>query len=396
MNLPRPSPEQPLRALAALFLRVGSTAFGGPAAHMAIMEDEVVRQRGWLSREAFLDLVGASQLIPGPNSTELALHVGYARAGWRGLLVAGTCFIAPAMAIVWLIAWGYVTYGTLPEMAGLLAGVKPVVLAVVTQALWGFARTALSSAMTLAVAVVAGVALLLGVHEFIVLAAAAAVTLLDARVTRGGNPWERPPMALAPPVAPPVAPPFTPPLAITVASSPAALAVSLGKLFLVFLKAGGLLFGSGYVLIAFLRTDLVVRLGWLTESQLLDAIAVGQFTPGPVFTTATFVGYLLAGNSGALVATLGIFLPAFVFVALTAPVLARLRHDPVLRAALSGLNAASLALMAVVCVPLAAQAFARPMLAVPLFLASFVALVHWRANSAWLVIAGASIGLLAD
>ncbi len=374
----------PLPTLAALFLRLGATAFGGPAAHVAMMEDEVVRRRAWMSREEFLDLVGASQLIPGPNSTELAIHVGYARAGWPGLLVAGLCFIVPATAIVWLIAWSYVTYGTLPQVSGLLAGVKPVVLAVVAQALWGFARTALSSAMTLAVAVVAGVALVLGVHEFIVLAAAAAITMLDARVTRGGNLWER--------SAPVFAPTF---LFGAAAAIPALVAVSLGKLFLVFLKAGGLLFGSGYVLLAFLRTDLVVRLGWLTESQLLDAIAVGQFTPGPVFTTATFVGYVLAGNAGALVATVGIFLPAFVFVALTAPLLARLRHDPTLRAALSGLNAASLALMAVVCVPLATEAFARPVIAVPLFLAALVALVHWRVNPVWLVLGGAIMGWIA-
>lgn len=394
----------PLRTLAALFLRLGATAFGGPAAHVAMMEDEVVRRRAWMSRQEFLDLVGASQLIPGPNSTELAIHIGYARAGWRGLLVAGTCFIVPATAIVWLIAWSYVTYGALPQVRGILSGVAPVVLAVVAQALWGFARIALSSAMTLAVFVVAGVALVLGVHEFVVLIAAAAIAVLDARVTRGGNLWEREMMSRAAPLV------FHAKVAHVGAEStaavsatafalataiPVALTVSLAKLFLVFVKAGALLFGSGYVLLAFLRTDLVVRLGWLTESQLLDAIAVGQFTPGPVFTTATFVGYLLAGNVGALVATVGIFLPAFVFVALTAPLLARLRHDPTLRAALTGLNAASLALMAVVCVPLAAQAFARPALAVPLFLVAFVALVHWRVNSVWLVLGGAIMGWVA-
>jgi chromate transporter len=391
----------PLGAIAALFLRLGATAFGGPAAHIALMEDEVVRRRQWLTRAEFLDLVGASQLIPGPNSTELAIHVGYARAGWPGLLVAGACFILPAMAIVWLVAWGYVAYGTLPQVGGLLAGVKPVVLAVVAQALWGFSRTALSSAMTLAVAVTAGVALVLGVHEFVVLVAAAAITVLDARLTRGGNLWERPTRMIAPPLVVEVSSAGVAPgakgLAVSAfaAAIPVAAAFSLGKLFLVFLKAGALLFGSGYVLLAFLRTDLVVRLGWLTESQLLDAIAVGQFTPGPVFTTATFVGYVLGGNAGALLATVGIFLPAFAFVALTAPVLARLRTDATLRAALDGLNAASLALMAVVCVPLAAQAFARPLLAVPLFLAAFVALVHWRVNSAWLVLGGAVVGLLA-
>ena len=395
-----------LPELAALFLRLGATSFGGPAAHVAMMEDEVVRRRAWMSREEFLELVGASQLIPGPNSTELAIHVGYRRAGMPGLLVAGLCFIVPAVAIVWLVAWSYVTFGALPQVGSLLAGVKPVVLAVVVQALWGFARTALDSAITLAVAVTAGIAVALGAHELLVLLAAALLAVIDARVTRGGNLWERASRSVAPPVlvaqsggtGGAIAGATTG--ATAAASAGAAVgtaaiaAVSLGKLFLVFLKAGALLFGSGYVLLAFLRTDLVVRLGWLTESQLLDAIAVGQFTPGPVFTTATFVGYLVAGNAGAALATLGIFLPAFVFVALTAPVLARLRTNATLRAALSGLNAASLALMTVVCVPLAREAFARPLLAAAIFAVAFVALVRWRVNSAWLVLGGAIIGLV--
>ncbi len=391
-----------LPELAALFLRLGATSFGGPAAHVAMMEDEVVRRRAWMSREEFLELVGASQLIPGPNSTELAIHVGHRRAGMPGLLVAGLCFIVPAVAIVWLVAWSYVTFGALPQVGSLLAGVKPVVLAVVVQALWGFARTALDSAITLAVAVTAGIAVALGAHELLVLLAAALLAVLDARVTRGGNLWERASRSVAPPVlvaqsgatAGATTTSTTAATAAASAGTAAIAAVSLGKLFLVFLKAGALLFGSGYVLLAFLRTDLVVRLGWLTESQLLDAIAVGQFTPGPVFTTATFVGYLVAGNAGAALATLGIFLPAFVFVALTAPVLARLRTNATLRAALSGLNAASLALMTVVCVPLAREAFARPLLAAAIFAVAFVALVRWRVNSAWLVLGGAIIGLV--
>ncbi len=409
--------RSPLRELAGLFLRLGATSFGGPAAHVAMMEDEVVRRRQWLSREEFLDLVGASQLIPGPNSTELAIHIGYRRGGWPGLLIAGAAFILPAMAIVWAIAWAYVAYGALPAAGALLAGVKPVVLAVVAQALWGLGATALRSAVTLAVASAALLATLLGVHELLVLGIAALVTAIDARVTRGGNPWERR-GALAPILATTDAMDAARPALRLAAQAAerarellgdgreravaggAALAgalglggVTLGKLFLVFLKAGGLLFGSGYVLLAFLRTDLVVRLGWLTEGQLLDAIAVGQFTPGPVFTTATFVGYVLAGHGGALLATLGIFLPAFVFVALTAPVLARLRTHAGLRAALDGLNAASLALMAAVTLPLAGDALARPRLGVPLFAASLLLLVRWRVNSAWLVLGGAAAGL---
>lgn len=380
-----------LRTLALLFLRLGATAFGGPAAHVAMMEDEVVRRRGWMTREAFLDLVGATQLIPGPNSTELAIHVGHQRAGWRGLLVAGLCFILPAMAIVWLVAWGYVRFGTLPAVAGVLAGVKPVVFAVVVQALWGFARTALKGAVTLALFGTAFAAALLGVHELLVLLVAGLVAWLDARVTRGGTPWA-PAVAAALPQGG-AEPTAAPGAALLAAGSAGAAAgtVALWPLLLVFLKAGTFLFGSGYVLLAFLRTDLVTRLGWLTEPQLLDAIAVGQFTPGPVFTTATFIGYVLAGNAGALLATVGIFLPAFVFVALSAPYVPRLRRSPMLAGALDGVNAASLALMAAVCVPLGRDAVAG-LVPVGLFAGALLLLVHWRVNSAWLVLAGGLVG----
>lgn len=376
-----------LRDLALLFLRLGTTAFGGPAAHVAMMEDEVVRRRRWMTREAFLDLVGATHLIPGPNSTELAIHVGHARAGWRGLIVAGVCFIVPAMAMVWAIAWGYVTYGTLPAVAGVLAGVKPVVFAVVVQALWGFARTALKGAVTLALAGTAFAAVLLGVHELLVLLLAGLIAYVDGRVTAGGVP-------AAGLVA--AAPPTTGGAfgaAAGAAAGGVAGAAALGPLFLVFLKAGTFLFGSGYVLLAFLRTDLVARLGWLTEPQLLDAIAVGQFTPGPVFTTATFIGFVLAGNVGALLATLGIFLPAFVFVALTAPYVARLRRSPALAGALDGVNAASVALMAAVCVPLGRDAVAGPV-PVALFAGALLLLTRWRVNSAWLVLGGGLAGAL--
>jgi len=391
-----------LGPLAALFLRLGATSFGGPAAHVAMMEEEVVRRRGWMTRERFLDLVGASQLIPGPNSTELAIHIGYARAGWAGLLIAGSCFIAPALLIVWAVAWAYVQYGTLPAMEGVLAGIKPVVLAVVAQALWSLGRSALVSAMSLAIGVVALVAVLMGVHEIAVLAGAAALAGLDWRLTRGGNPWERGATLVAPVGAADALREAATAAGTTgaVAAGAAvsmltASAFSLGKLFLSFLKAGSLLFGSGYVLLAFLRADFVTRTGWLTESQLLDAVAVGQFTPGPLFTTATFVGYVLGGNAGALLATIGIFLPAFAFVALTAPMLHRLRDVPAVRAVLGGLNAASLALVVAVAIPLARDAFVRPSVSVPLFLVAFVALHHWRVNSAWLVLGGAMVGLLA-
>lgn len=388
----------PLRDLAALFLRLGATAFGGPAAHVAMMEDEVVRRRGWMSRESFLDLFGAAQLIPGPNSTELAIHIGYARAGWPGLVVAGVCFIAPAMAIVWALAWAYVRFGTLPAAAGLLAGIKPVVLAIIVQALWSLGRTALVSAMTLSIGLLALLGVALGIHEFAVLAAAAGLAGLDWRLTRGGNLWEREASLVVPVPWASVFRPGARPVVSTVAAmlggggAAAVVPVSLAKLFLAVTKAGALLFGSGYVLIAFLRTDFVTRTGWLTESQLLDAVAIGQFTPGPLFTTATFVGYLVAGHAGALVATAGIFLPAFLFVALSAPWLHRMKDAPAARAVLGGLNVASLALMLAATLPLARDAFARPLLAAPLFVVALGLSLRYRVSSAWLVLGGALIG----
>jgi chromate transporter len=381
-----------LRTLGLLFLRLGTTAFGGPTAHIAMMEDEVVRRRQWMSRGDFLDLVGATQIIPGPNSTELAIHIGHARAGWPGLLVAGVCFIVPAMLIVWGVAWGYVTYGTLPAVEGMLAGVKPVVFAVVAQALWGLGRTALKGAITLAIGVTAFAAVLMGVHELLVLGVAALIGVVDQRVTAGGVPhgallpWTGVPAAMQEPARDS--------LAVLVGAGAATASAALGTLFFVFLKAGALLFGSGYVLLAFLRTDLVTRLGWLTEAQLLDAVAVGQITPGPVFTTATFIGYVLSGHVGALLATLGIFLPAFIFVALTAPYIRRLRTSPAVGAGLNGVNAASLALMAAVCIPLGRDALAGPVPTI-LFATALLLLLKWRVNATWLVLGGGVIGWLA-
>lgn len=373
-------PSSPLRELAALGLRLGATAFGGPAAHIAMMEDEVVRRRRWITHERFLDLVSASGMIPGPNSTELAMHLGYLRAGWRGLVVAGLSFILPAMLITWVLAWGYVRAGALPAVGGILAGIKPVVFAVVLHALWGLGATAVRSAMTFAVAAAALLATWLGVHELVILAGAATVTWTDRRVIAGGDPFEHLSGAMVP---------------FALGSNAEALP-TLGGILAVFAKAGAFLFGSGYVLLAFLRTDLVERLGWLTESQLLDAIAAGQMTPGPVFTTATFIGYLLAGHAGAVVATVGIFLPAFIFVAVTAPVLERYVAHPDVRAALRGLNAASLALMIAVSLPLGRQALERPMVGVPISALTLLAIVRWRVNTGWLVLGGGAIGWLAS
>ncbi|HEX3235490.1 MAG TPA: chromate efflux transporter [Gemmatimonadales bacterium] len=372
-----PSQERTsLTTLAGLFLKLGTVAFGGPAAHIAMMEEEVVRRRRWLTRDAFLDYLGATNLIPGPNSTELAIHIGHARAGWPGLLVAGTCFILPAALIVTAIAWAYVRLGTLPAAAGVLYGVKPVVIAVIVQALWGLGRTALKTRALVMLGAVATVAAALGVHELVILALAGAVMAGGARLR------DRPAMSSTAA--------FT--MTGIASGSAGATPFALWPLFAVFLKIGAVLFGSGYVLLAFLRADLVQRLGWLTERQLLDAVAVGQITPGPVFSTATFIGFVLGGTPGAAVATVGIFLPAFVFVALSGPLVPRLRRSSTAGAVLDGVNVASLALMAVVTWELARAALVDP-LTIAIALVSWVLLTRYRVNSAWLVLGGGLAGV---
>lgn len=380
-----PSKPEPasLGEVALLFLRLGTTAFGGPAAHIAMMEDEAVRRRRWLTRDEFLDLLGAANLIPGPNSTELALHIGRRQAGWPGLIAAGVCFILPAFLMVMIFAWVYVRFGTLPQAAGILYGVKPVIVAIVAQALWGLGRAALKTKFLVFVALAAVVLTVLGVNELAVLFGAGAMTGFARRRHSASAP-----KALLAPA------PFALVLqAGTAGAAGAAATFNLTTLFLVFLKTGAVLFGSGYVLLAFLRADLVERYGWLTNAQLLDAIAVGQVTPGPVFTTATFVGYVLGGGWGAFVATVSIFLPAFFFVAASGPLVPRLRRSVVAGAFLDGVNAASLALMAVVSVALGRAALIDPP-TVALAAASVVLLMRWRVNSAWLVAGGALVGVL--
>ncbi len=359
--------------LALPFLRLGVTAFGGPAAHIAMMQDEFVRRRAWLTREEFLDLVGAAGLIPGPSSTEVALYIGYRRAGWRGLLVAGGCFILPAALMVTAIAWAYVRFGRLPAAGGALYGVKAVIIAVVFQALVAFARTAIKSAFLLALGVAAAGASALGVSPVVAVVVAGSVHAV-ARAA-GASPG----LGVAP-------------LLVPGSLGTATTGVTgLAKLFLVFLKVGAVVFGSGYVLLAFLRKDLVEGTGWLSEAQLIDAVAVGQFTPGPVFTTATFIGYLVAGAPGAAIATAGIFLPSFVLVLLSGPLIPRLRASRAAGAFLDGVNVASLGLMAVVGAELARAAIVDVTTAL-LAAASAAALLRWRVNSAWLVLVGGVVG----
>ncbi len=373
--------------VARVFLGLGVIGFGGPAAHIALMEDEVVRRRRWLTRDQFLDLLGATNLIPGPNSTEMAIHVGFVRAGWPGLVAAGACFILPAMLITLALAVAYVRFGRLPEVAWLLYGVKPVIIAVVVQAVWGLARKVLVTPTTAVTALGVLALALRGVDEVALLFGAALGLPLIRAIATGGS-------------ARALAPGGWLGLAWAAAPSPAAggavasVSVSLYELALIFLKVGSILFGSGYVLLAFLRPDLVERTGWLADAQLLDAVAVGQITPGPVLTTATFIGYLVAGLPGGIVATLAIFLPSFLFVALSSPLVPRLRRSPWAGAFLDGANAASVALMATVTWSLGRAALVDWLTAGLLVTAAAILLLT-RLNSAWLVAGGAIVGFLA-
>jgi len=370
-----------LAELAAIFLRLGATAFGGPAAHIAMFEDEVVRRRGWLSRDRFLDMLGATQMIPGPNSTEMAIHLGYERAGYAGVVVAGLSFILPAALVTLTFAWAYVRFGSLPETTAFLYGAKPAIIAVVCQALWRLGGTALRSARLALAAAAALSACVLDVGELVVLFGTGAALVAASSFARPGAGVALPALLTF----------GSAPLAASVG---AAASFTLLALFLFFLKVGAVLFGSGYVLLAFLHADLVERWHWLTNDQLLDAIAVGQITPGPVFTTATFIGYLLGGGPGALVATLGIFLPAFLYVALLAPILPRLRRSRVAAAFLDGVNAASLALLAFVTWQLGRSAIVDPLTGF-IAVAGAVLQLGFRLNSAWLVLGGGCVGMLA-
>ncbi len=387
---PQGTKRSNLSEVATLFLRLGFTAFGGPAAHTAIMEDEVVRRRKWISEERFLDLLGAVNLIPGPNSTEMAIYLGYLRAGWPGLVLGGICFILPAMLMVMGIAWAYVKYGGLPQFEALLYGVKPVVIAVVLQALWGLGRKAVKTN----VLAVIGLMALAAAGYFAV--DALAVILVGGVVAGLARGWTLEQGKRVTPIL----------VMLVIAGSIIAFAyfaarldsttevkVGLQPIFLYFLKIGSILYGSGYVLLAFLQSDLVARWHWLTSAQLLDATAVGQVTPGPVFTTATFIGYVLGGVPGAVLATVGIFLPSFLFIALSGPLIPRLRRSPIAGAFLDGVIVASLALMAVVTWQLG-RASIPDVTTLLLAVLSAVLLIRFRINSAWLVIGGAVGGMI--
>ncbi|MGF1539926.1 MAG: chromate transporter [Pleurocapsa sp.] len=372
--------RQRLTELAIVFLRLGTVAFGGPAAHIAMMDGEVIKRRRWMSRENLLDLIGVTNLLPGPNSTELAIHIGYERAGWRGLFIAGSCFILPAMLIVWILAAVYARYQTVPQLQWLLYGIKPVIIAIVLQALWKLGRKAAKDLPTTITGIVAIAGYFAGLNEILLLLLLGIAVMLVKNWHRSGT--SNGAFLLS----------FPGIFAQLGGTTTAVTSISWVSVFLFFLKIGCVLYGSGYVLLAFLQRDLVERYQWLTSQQLLDAVAIGQFTPGPVFTTATFVGYLLAGNAGAIAGTLGIFLPAFLLVWIVNPWVPKLRQSPWVGGFLDGVNSASLGLMAGVTYTLG-QAALIDWLTVIIAILSAIAVLRFQVNSAWLVLAGGAIGL---
>jgi chromate transporter len=392
-----------LRELAALFLKLGIISFGGPAAHIALMETEVVREREWLTKQQFLDLLGAANLIPGPTSTEMAINLGYVRAGWAGLCVAGASFILPAALITGAFAWAYVRFGGLTQAVSVLAGVKAAVIAVIVIAVWRLGRTAVKS---LRLAVLGGLALaafFLGVNPIVILFGGGLIGMLTRRVANLRSAGTLlissffPTPRFGAITAGKNSARWISALGVAAMTSGAAGAVvvrpSVYKIGLFFLKVGAVLYGGGYVLLAFLEQGLVQQHAWLTHQQLLDAVAIGQFTPGPVLSTATFIGYILGGAPGAAVATVGIFLPSFFYVALLAPVLFRLRQSAWMAAFLDSVNVCAVALMGSVTFRLAADAL-RGWSPWAIALASLAVLLRWRVSPAWVVLGGGVVALL--
>jgi len=370
-----------LKELAIAFLKLGTVAFGGPAAHIAMMDAEFVQRRQWLDRPKLMDMIGFTNLIPGPNSTELAIHIGLERGGWRGLIVAGTCFILPALVIVWIFAIIYKQYQSFPQLSSLLYGIKPVIIAILIQALWKL-RTAGIKSITTGIVLIVTIALFfLGINEiFLLLGSGLAVMLLK---------WRSPPSTSLGLIFLPTSVDSVTSGVDLVKSEPA----TWSGIFWAFLKIGSVLYGGGYVLWAFLQKEIVERSHWITSQQLLDAIAVGQVTPGPIFTTATFIGYLIGGNAGAIAATVGIFLPSFIFVAVFSRFLEQLRRSPLMSGFLDGVNASSLGLMAAITFQLG-QTSLTDLLTMVLAIVSCILLFATKINSTWILLAGAAIGLI--
>ena len=385
-----PTGRSPLGEIVRLFLRLGLTAFGGPAAHIGLMEQEAVEHRGWMSRSQFLDLVGACNLMPGPGSTQVAMALGYRRAGWMGLAAAGACFILPSTLSTLALAWAYVRYGSLPQAQGLLYGVKPVMIAIIVQAVWHLGRTAFRRWPLALAGLACLAAVLAGVPPIAVLLVSGGLALLLAWLRSrpsGSLGLVSLPSALKTLGTGPIA------SGASIGGGAAVGAVGLLPILFVFLKMGVVVFGSGYVLLAFFKADLVDRLHWITDPQLLDAITAGQVTPGPVFATATFLGYLLRGWAGAAVATAAIFLPSFLMAGLVGALAGRIRRSALAAAFLEGVNAAAVALMASVALALGHATLVDPW-TWALGLVSVALLIRFRINATWLILAGAGLGIL--
>ena len=370
-----------LREAALLFLRIGTTAFGGPAVYIAIMQRETVRNRHWLDDQGFLDMVGATNIIPGPNATEMALYLGLVRAGWFGYILSGLFFIIPGVLVTLVLAWVYVTYGSLPQVGWVLYGVKPIVIAIIVQALWDLGRKAVKNALIAVVGIAVIVFYFLGFNEIALLFAGAGIVLLFSS-------WQHfvkrdfSALVLLPILKVPV-----------VIFSALKVQFNQVTLFLTFLKIGSVLYGSGYVLVAFFSSEFVQRLGWLTHQQLLDAIAVGQITPGPIASSATFIGYLIGGWPSALLATLAFFLPSFVFVALLSRVVPYIRKKWWSGAFLDGVNITSLGLMAAVTWTLG-RAGITDWFTITLTVVALFLVFRYKINSTWLIFGGALLGVV--
>ena len=380
MVRPSPASGSQILQIAGLFLRLGITAFGGPAAHISVFHDEVVERRKWLTDQEFLDLLGATNLIPGPNSTEMAIHIGFVRAGWIGLVLAGTCFILPAMLIVIVLSWLYVQYGNLPQARWIMYGIQPVVIAIIIQALFGLGRKAIKGILLALIGTLSLILYFLNFNPILVLLIGGVLALLAQQAVHIRH------HILG------IFPYF---LSLNLIPLLSSQPYSLWILFFTFLKIGAVLYGSGYVLFAFLYAEFVEKLGWLTQQQLIDAIAIGQVTPGPVFASATFIGYILGGLSGAVIATVGIFLPSFIFVAMSNPLIPKIRNSPWAGSFLDGVNVASLGLMAGVTWLLGRGSF-PDLITASIGVISLVLLLKFKINSTWLILGGLLIGLAAS
>lgn len=364
-----------LKTLAKLFLKLGFVAFGGPAAHIAMLEDEVVEKRKWMTRDHFLDLVGATNLVPGPNSTEMTMHVGYQYAGVAGLFTAGVCFIGPAVLLTGILAFLYIEYGELPAIAPFLLGIKPAVLAIIVGAIYKLGKKALKSWQLGLIGAIVVIGNFMGISEVACILGGGVLGMLWASARQGKTLRS-----------------FAP--ALLFWFSGVGVKLTTTNLFLVFLKVGSVLFGSGYVLVAYLDGELVEKLGWLTKSELLDAIAIGQFTPGPVLSTATFVGYQIQGWQGAIAATIGIFLPSFLFVWILNPLIPKLRSSKITAAFLDAVNVAAVAVMVVVTLMLAKEVLIDWRAVTIAALSTYVYFFQKKVSVVWLVFGGAILGWL--